>query len=303
MTLGIENEHVLKRRVYSNVSIFKCLYLIRQFTTRGRRRPSASPLTRPFPAANISSVLKEFRQGLSRLIYPPHCLLCRKFSPTTYATPLKGFVCPACQEKILLNKPPFCARCSRYLEENAQNSRCRECAKTDPAFDFAWSACLYTEPLKTLIHAFKYGQKTGLRHLFIDLMASFIRTYGLDIAQFDIIVPIPLSPTRLRERGYNQARLLGEGMAREFSLPLSVNHLIRRRHTQPQTLLDEKERWTNMEGAFTIEHSKILKQRNILIVDDLLTTGATASEAARTLKEAGAGTVGVLALAITAERS
>lgn len=248
-------------------------------------------------------MLKEFRQGLSRLIYPPYCLLCKKFSKDTCATPLKGFVCPACEEKIVLNKPPFCVRCSRYLGKDAQNSRCRECAKTDPAFDFAWSACLYAEPLKTLIHSFKYGQKTGLRHLFIDLMASFVMTYGLDIAQFDLMVPVPLSSTRLRERGYNQARLLGEGMAREFSVPLSVNNLIRRRHTQQQTLLDEKERWTNIEGAFTIKHSEALAHKNILIIDDLLTTGATASEAARVLKEAGAGTVGVLALAITAEKS
>jgi ComF family protein len=153
--------------------------------------------------------------------------------------------------------------------------------------------------LKTLIHSFKYGQKTGLRHLFVHIMASFIRDYHLDIAQFDLIAPIPLSSTRLRERGYNQAQLLGEGMAKEFSIPLSDHNLIRQRHTQQQTLLDEKERWTNIKRAFTIKHLKVFEQKNILIIDDLLTTGATASEAARTLKNHGAGKVGVLTLAIT----
>jgi len=133
-------------------------------------------------------------------------------------------------------------------------------------------------------------------------MISFIKEYSLDAGQFDVIIPIPLSSTRSRERGYNQARLLAKELAKEFSIPLAENQLRRIRHTDPQSLLDEKQRWTNIKGAFTIRKLETFQRKNILLVDDLLTTGATASEAARMLKDAGAGTVGVLTLAITAER-
>lgn len=242
-------------------------------------------------------MLQDLWQGLSRLVYPPHCLLCHTY---TAHSPTPG-VCPRCHATLVFNRPPFCCKCSRHLGTSPINI-CRECRKTHPAFDFAWSACLYEEPLKDLIHRFKYGQKTLLRRFLGKLIISFVREYGFDLGQFDLIVPIPLSTTRLRERGYNQARLLAQELGREFSLPLAEN-LRRIRHTRPQTLLEEKQRWTNIKGAFTIRQPQRLRHKNILIIDDLLTTGATASEAARTLKAAGAGTVGVLTLAITRERS
>lgn len=134
-----------------------------------------------------------------------------------------------------------------------------------------------------------------------DLMAGFIRRHELDIAQFDQIVPVPLSPTRLRERGYNQAELLAAGVASLFNVPLSVRNLVRLRHTQSQVFLPQKERWTNISGAFTISFPNKIKGRNVLLVDDLLTTGATASEASKALKHAGARRVGVLTFAIAAE--
>jgi competence protein ComFC len=153
--------------------------------------------------------------------------------------------------------------------------------------------------LKDPIRRFKYNQKTYLRKPFAQFMMAFVQTYHLDIEQFDIIVPVPLFPSRLRERGYNQSRLLAEPIAQKYHIDLSLKNLVRVRNTRHQTLLSEKERWTNIHGAFRIKHSAEFSGKNILIVDDLLTTGATASEAARTLKGAGAETVGVLTLAIT----
>lgn len=199
----------------------------------------------------------------------------------------------------MLNRPPFCVKCSRFLENPEAGNLCRACLRFKPAFDFAWAACLYEEPLKELIHRFKYGQKTGLRHLFVPLITGFIQRYHLDIAQFDCLMPVPLAGARLRERGYNQALLLAQGIGKRFSIPLETKQLIRVRHTRPQSLLEEKERWTNIRGAFRIKHLNAVKGRNILIIDDLLTTGATTSAAADVLKRAAAGTVGVLTLAIT----
>jgi ComF family protein len=173
------------------------------------------------------------------------------------------------------------------------------CLRQPLQFDFAWCACLYQDPLKDLIRQFKYNQKTRLRRLFARCVKDFVQTYGLDIQQFDCIVPIPLHPTRLRERGYNQALLLAKPIAREYGIPLSADNLVRARNTKQQTLLSKKERWTNIHRAFRIKYSAGFFKKNVLIIDDLLTTGATVSEAAGTLKCAGAKTVGVLTWAIT----
>ena len=254
-------------------------------------------------------MLKFIGQGLCDLFYPPHCLICRSFIPRSpqkissdsSLKKITEFLCPECAKKISYNFPPFCVQCSRHLSKPLTHSRCKECFEKSPHFDFAWSACLYQEPLKGLIHQFKYGQKTLLRHVFRQLMTSFLRQYYFDICQFDAVIPIPLSHARERERGYNQAQLLAQDIAKEFDLRLCANNLIRIRHTKNQALLSEKERWTNIHRAFRIKQSPKFSQRSVLLVDDLLTTGATTSEAALTLKEAGAKTVGVLTLAITSD--
>lgn len=241
-------------------------------------------------------MLQTLWHGLTDLIYPPHCPVCAKhftgFPPTDR-------VCPGCTQSVVLNRPPFCPKCSRHLKKYCL-ARCRECCVHKPHFDFAWSACLYEDPLKALIIQFKYYQKTYYRQFFAYLMKNFLEIYRLDIMQFDIIVPIPLHPSRLRERGYNQAQLLAQPIADFYNISLLSKFFLRARPTEHQTSLGEKERWTNIHRAFRITDSRRFKNKNILIIDDLLTTGATASEAARTLKSAGAKTVGVLTLAITA---
>ena len=166
-------------------------------------------------------------------------------------------------------------------------------------FDFAWAACLYKDPLKRMIYQFKYNNKPYLSKYLSQFIFNFLEIYRMDIEQFDIIVPIPLFSTRLRERGYNQSRLLAGHISAHYHIDLSTTHLIRVRNTEHQTGLCEKERWTNIRGAFRIVHSDAISGKNILIIDDLFTTGATVSQAAGVLKKAGARTVGVLTLAIT----
>ena len=243
----------------------------------------------------IATVLEGILNGLSDLVYPPNCLLCKKYCGLR--SPV-DFLCPHCFNSIQFNLPPFCLKCSRPLGGSFQYPKCRECRLKKTFFDFAWGACLYHEPLRQLIHLFKYDQKTFLRFPFHKLLVNFIETYHFDIAQFDTLVPIPLYSARLRERGYNQSEIIAGGIAQKFNLGISSHNLIRMRPTPSQTILSQKERWTNLEGAFRIKHSKEFHNKNVLIIDDLLTTGATASEAACVLKLAGAKTVGVLTLAI-----
>lgn len=245
------------------------------------------------------------------MLYPPHCLMCHNPIEKKMGVPLtlmqprfyKSPLCARCWAKISFNQPPFCVVCSRAMTAPVKNSRCKTCLYHKPYFDFAWGACVYTEPLKTLMHLYKYHQKTGLRFVFAQLIIDFIATYQLDIEQFDILVPIPLSSVKQRERGYNQSEWLAKSIAAHYRKPLITNILEKNQETQSQTRLTRKERWTNIKGTFTIKHPMRIKNQSILIIDDLLTTGATLSEAALALKQAGATTVGALTLAIVPANS
>ena len=136
-----------------------------------------------------------------------------------------------------------------------------------------------------------------MRHIFRNLIIEFLQRYQLDIHQFDCVIPVPLFPSRQRERGYNQSQILSEEICRQYSLVLNTHWLKRKRPTQPQVDLKRQERIANMAQAFTVSNRHNLHGKTILLVDDLITTGATASEAAKTLKKAGAQRVGFLALA------
>ena len=240
-------------------------------------------------------MLQTILVGLTELVYPPACFLCK--IPLRRSHP-ENVLCLACRHLLKPNLPPFCIVCSRHLSEPLTMTRCRECRHHPPHFDFAWGAYQYNNTLKELIHAFKYDGKIYLRHYFFSLIISFIKDYQLDICQFDYLIPIPLHPTKLRERTYNQSLILSKMISYHFNIPLLENHLAKIRYTKNQAEIERKQRWTNIHGAFRIKNSKAVKEKNILLLDDLLTTGATASEGARILKEAGAKKVSVLTLAI-----
>lgn len=241
-----------------------------------------------------------FRQLLTSwldLIFPPLCILCKK--PLRAAEHTEQ-LCLVCQSAVIKNRPPFCRRCSRPLKD-PHRPLCKTCRKTSMRFDQAWGCCVYGHELRRLIHLLKYGHKTALRRFFSRVMLEFISTYHLQIAQTDYIIPVPLHPARLRERGFNQAQLIAELLAEALDLPLCTDGLYRARYTVNQARVTPKERWTNIHGAFKINPSWMFTEKNILLVDDLLTTGATGSQAAQTLKNAGANRVIMLTLGITPE--
>ncbi|MCK5580456.1 MAG: ComF family protein [Candidatus Omnitrophica bacterium] len=130
-------------------------------------------------------------------------------------------------------------------------------------------------------------------------MINFLNDYHFDLKDFDLIVPVPLHPWRLYKRGFNQSLLLADLISAHLGIPISSNNLIRGHYTKNQAKISKKERWTNIQGAFKIKSSCEFVDKNILIIDDLMTTGATTSEIARVLKGAGAQKVCVLTPAIT----
>ncbi len=223
-------------------------------------------------------MLQAFLQGVLELVFPDNCLLCRQFLDSRHQKQL----CPKCLASLALNPNPW-----------------RRLSSADPVYlDESWSACLYNDAAQKLLHAFKYSGKTSLRKTFVPLMIDFISRHHLPLHRYDLILPIPLHPARLRERGYNQSALLSLDLSRHFGLAHAQDLLMRQKQTQTQTELDAKQRWTNMEAAFRIKNSAAAAGKNMVLVDDLLTTGATANSAAQALKNAGAGRVAVLTFSI-----
>lgn len=237
-------------------------------------------------------MLRAVFSGLCDLVYPPQCLVCQN---GILSTPEHLNLCQVCSQAIVFNRPPFCLKCSSSGLLN-DAGLCQRCRNTHMHFDRAWNVCLYNDHLRRLLHMFKYGQKISLRREFARWILDFAHDYRINLRCYDLLVPVPLHSARLRERGYNQAQLIAETISQPLGLVLNTS-LKRIRHTPYQARCSQKQRWTNISGAFRIKHPEQFKKKTILVVDDLLTTGATLSEAAKALKTAGACRVDALTLA------
>ncbi|MEW5895043.1 MAG: hypothetical protein AB1650_04725 [Candidatus Omnitrophota bacterium] len=145
---------------------------------------------------------------------------------------------------------------------------------------------------------FKYGGHLELRHLFTQSLIHFVEQHNLPIYDCDLIVPVPLHPARYRERSFNQSQLIAIALSKHFQIPCDPFAVTRVRYTPNQARVNSKQRWTNMQETFKIGTINIDINRNILIVDDLLTTGATLSEISLVFKNAGAQKVYGLTAAI-----
>ncbi|KPK97074.1 MAG: hypothetical protein AMJ95_10890 [Omnitrophica WOR_2 bacterium SM23_72] len=243
----------------------------------------------------IGDMLRRVIGNLLDIIYPKTCLACHQRLTDSC---IDGLVCSVCWQKIKRNTPPFCSLCGRSLrKENLHRSLCPECQKMRWHFDRAFSPCAYEGVLKELIHAFKYRNKDHLGFTLSRLMSDFIKEFRVPVEFVDFIIPIPLHRSRLREREFNQAEVLSEHLAREFQKPLACDWLLRRRATKTQTDLEKDLRLINVRDSFSVRDPQIVKGKNILLIDDVFTTGATSSEAAKTLKQAGAQVVFAMTLA------
>lgn len=225
------------------------------------------------------------------LLLPPLCLNCD--APTAQDQAL----CADCWKKMTFIAPPFCACCGVPFDfEMGEDAKCTACFEKQPAFSAARSALVYDEASKSIILRFKHAD----RHHPAKGFAQWMKRAGQDIvAQSDLIVPVPLHRWRLLARRENQAVVLARALARETGLPMEPNWLRRIRATVSQGHLSPKDRAANVNGAFAIpeKYHEALRGRKILLVDDVLTTGATVSACARTLLKAGAVKVNVLTLA------
>ncbi len=208
-----------------------------------------------------------------------------------------GHLCWDCQSQLPFVRQPYCLHCGDPVEGRVDEAfTCHWCDELNPAFDYARSVVRYRGSVQRMIQAIKYH---AAHHLTPDMVRLLMA--GLDTAPefgpLDALCCVPLHRVRQRERGYNQSALLAHGLAQKLGKPFLKRALVRHRQTGTQTHLSARERVANVHGAFAVRRNAAVAGLNVLLLDDVMTTGATVSEVARVLKVAGAVKVCVLTIA------
>jgi len=223
---------------------------------------------------------REAKDSLLDLLFPPRCAGCGRSG---------SWLCPTCISEIELIEPPLCPRCGLPSVENP----CLSCQIDPLAIDSIRGVGYLRGPLKRAIYQFKYGQERKLALPLADLMHHYLSENPLPA---ELLVPVPLHMDRLRERGYNQAALLTRELSERSGLPVEEGSLVGIRETTPRVALKAAERRKNVRGAFRGQGEK-LRDRQVLLIDDVCTTGVTLEACAEALREKGARSVRALVLA------
>lgn len=250
--------------------------------------------------SGLSSGVSRWRQLVDRfpagplcdLVWPRACELCG-------ARPGQAghYLCWDCLGALPLIQPPFCSVCGDPVEGAITRGYvCSLCVDRKPAFDQARSAVRFKGGMKDVLHRFKYSNATHMTSDLAALLHACVNTYYTREA-FDAVGFVPLHPAKERSRTYNQARLLAAHLAGLMAIPLAGGYVSRVRETGTQTRLNMRARAKNVAGAFRADSHEWIEGRNFLLVDDVMTTGATVAELSREMKAAGAGRVCVVTVA------
>lgn len=249
--------------------------------------------------------LQRFASSVLVFLYPQRCLGCEDIIAA------EELFCQICEQAISPLVAPLCERCGVPFATGPDRI-CGRCLAHPPAFARAraWayyeSAAHTVQPLSAAIQRFKYRRNMSTGKFLAQLCAThFGATYApLAPSAYDLILPVPLHPDRLRWRGFNQSLLLAQAIGKRYQIKVDPLLLVRTRSTLPQTQMTESERKSNVRGAFCIitpkkrqNNHKSVKRKRVLVVDDVYTSGATVEECARVLYKSGASEVGVFTLA------
>ncbi len=243
--------------------------------------PSRFPVTRLFAGA---------ARALFDVVLPPTCIACCK--PVSE----KGGLCSKCWSGIGFIERPYCERLGTPFPHDMGGATVSPAAMADPpAWQRARAAARYSDVARDLVHLLKYGDRLDLVQPFGRWMA---RAGAEILSDADLLVPVPLHWSRLWQRRFNQSAALAQAISTISKTPVADHLLERTRATPPQVGLGKSERAKNVQGAFTVPKSARgdLRARNIVLVDDVLTSGATANACARVLLRGGAKRVDVLVL-------
>ena len=238
-------------------------------------------------------IIKKIFNIFLEILYPYRCPSCKKIVHTNYV------FCLDCWKKLRFIKKPICNICGDIFQFSINNiALCGKCLKEKPIYDKALSCFVYNKTISKAIFEFKFYQKTFLSKFFAKFIIINIKEIIDDI---DYIVPIPMNIKRLRWRGFNQSLLLVKSVAKLINKPFISNLIIKTKHTKAQAKLKNKERKVNLNSVFKINkrYLELVKNKNILIVDDVITTGTTVNKCSKVLKEAGVNKVYITSIAKT----
>ncbi|MBR2300086.1 MAG: ComF family protein [Alphaproteobacteria bacterium] len=238
--------------------------------------------------------MKKILSYLFNIVFPPRCLYCGKIisSPNS--------ICEECFEKISFISAPYCQICGIPFEVEKQTPKnliCPSCAAHKRLTRLNRSAIVYDDFSKNGILSFKFHDKLAFSKLF----TKWLKLSGKDIFEqgVDLIIPVPLSYRRLLRRRYNQAAILAKELSELTGIKTDLMILKRIKHTKAQSLLSHHVRLKNVRNAFEVSKPQNIKGKRILLIDDVMTTGATLCECAKVLIKAGAESVDTLTVART----
>ena len=217
----------------------------------------------------------EISQVTLNLVFPIYCQGCGKNLP--YSS--KIYLCQRCSEKLGLSSPHL-----------------RTLADENSFFKQAWHCYKYEGLIKELIRKFKYHNKLHLKNTLAALLYEFVKNY-VQYKNTDIIIPVPMHISDERERGFNQSDILAKELSLRLGIEYTRKSIIKHRHTKKQIDLKKTERLKNITHAFTLGDAIALKNRDIILIDDVFTTGSTTNECSKVLTEYGTRSVSVLTLA------
>jgi ComF family protein len=252
--------------------------------------------------SSLRTVLDDF----VAISFPSNCRVCN--GPLLRAGVMP--ICERCRVEVHRQSMPVCARCGEALDMEsvrmtpAEGLVCHPCHTVPPMFERAVAYSVYENEVREMIHLLKYERMGSVAKLLGGFLAESIQTLQAEAAKELIVVPVPLFAGKERERGYNQAALLADAAIAELALRApkwrlrrGSGVLERRRDTRSQFELNPTARRRNLQGAFEANAGKLVPGCEVLLIDDIYTTGATARECARVLRRAGAGKVWVATLA------
>ena len=238
----------------------------------------------------VPHLLRDMYETAITFLYPSECRVCEEFLGATSIP----YICDNCWQDIHFVEPPWCDICGT---PNI-NGLCDACAITPPRYGKLRSVAFYQTTLQQAIHLFKFEKKKVFARHLIQLINAHIPS-DCSIAEYDFILPVPIHKKRQQERGFNQATLLANGTAKAGGVPVLTDTLVRHRHTAAQSSLDREARQQNLIDAFEIRNPDIIRDKRLLVFDDVFTTGATIREIVNKLWTADPAEVDVLTLART----
>lgn len=240
----------------------------------------------------VNPLIVDMFAGLTDLLYPRRCAGCGQ--------PVRddpGHICWDCRASMQVITDPFCDLCGDPIEGAVDHAFvCSSCRRWPPGFNAARSAMSHRGALRKVIHELKYNRHTALGLELSEFLYHCVKTQYADRA-FDVVTCVPLYPSKEKERTYNQSHILARGVASRLGLEAAPRGLVRVRATVSQAGLKANERRRNVQAAFAAREPGWIEGRRVLLVDDVMTTGATVSECSKALKAAHAAYVAVVTVA------